>query len=311
MSGFDIITSPDQVYLQQYLEQLANNETLRRTTIRSNYILIDPDPDRNYYQVTGPDGKIINIEIALDANSREGRYEETQHKIHRLKMMYERLRPHETFERRRITKEIDYLESKTNAVMAKGSFYNKEQNSISGRVVGVPKHIDKRCNCLVEDFQLGDRVIFHFNCLEMARESNYVIEDETGYEYLAIMAELIYCTVRQGEIMPVGNNVLVKPIDETEADLRTRTGIITKAQKGKKAQEGIVAVVGHNMGRQVLIEKGDNVLFSKDDDIPLRVEGQTYWRMKHEDILAKKLPKAQKKSTKKNTFQVIQAPFDR
>lgn len=216
---------------EQWLESLHESEIMRNVKMRHDYILVDPDPDRNYARVPGPDGKFIDLMI--DTN------------------------------------------------------WSKEHNSMSGRIVCLPEQISSQFKFDLNHLQLGDRVYFHFNCLEIAREAGYGVVDEKGYQYLGIHVDLLYCAVRNGEIMMIADNILVKPVEEKESELRTKSGIWMKSAAGKKALEGIVACIGENNGAPVEISVGDHIIFDTDCEYEILVEGQKYYKQKHNEVLAK------------------------
>lgn len=90
-------------------------------------------------------------------------------------------------------------------------------------------------------------------------------------------------------LKPLGNRVVVEPIDEAEM---TASGIVLPATAKEKPQRGKVLAVGpgarlENGARQPLdVKVGDEVLFAKYAGTEFRVEGRNLLILREEDILA-------------------------
>jgi chaperonin GroES len=91
------------------------------------------------------------------------------------------------------------------------------------------------------------------------------------------------------QIRPLGDRVLVKPIDEPE---KKKGGIIIPDTAKEKPQQGEVVAVGKGRilesGERVALEvkKGDKVLFRKYSGTEINIEEEKYLILGESDILA-------------------------
>ncbi len=91
------------------------------------------------------------------------------------------------------------------------------------------------------------------------------------------------------QIRPLGDRVLVKPIDEPETK---KGGIIIPDTAKEKPQKGEVVAVGKgrilDSGERVALEvkKGDKVLFRKYSGTEINIEEEKYLILGESDILA-------------------------
>jgi chaperonin GroES len=91
------------------------------------------------------------------------------------------------------------------------------------------------------------------------------------------------------QIRPLGDRVLVKPIDEPETK---KGGIIIPDTAKEKPQQGEVVAVGKgrvlDSGERVALEvkKGDKVLFRKYSGTEINIEEVKYLILGESDILA-------------------------
>jgi chaperonin GroES len=89
-------------------------------------------------------------------------------------------------------------------------------------------------------------------------------------------------------IRPLGDRVLVKPLDEKE---QVKNGIIIPDTAKEKPQEGEVVALGtgktDDEGKKIAftVKKGDKVLISKYGGTEVKVDGTTYLIMREDDIL--------------------------
>ncbi len=92
------------------------------------------------------------------------------------------------------------------------------------------------------------------------------------------------------QIIPLGNRVLVEPMNEM--DTKTSSGIIIPDTVSKeKPEQGKVIAVGEGKiadGKKIpmTIKKGDVVLFSKYGYEEIKVEGKEYYILEEDKILA-------------------------
>lgn len=168
--------------------------------------------------------------------------------------------------------------------------WSKEHNSISGIVMAKPLEIVHNLQINLEDIRIGDRAYYHFNVETIAAGAKLNIYDETGYKYIMANLELCYCITRKTdgktEVVMLSDFLLVVP--EFEPLKKSAGGILIGNTSIPSAVLGLVANPGNapeQFGKQ--IEFGDAVYFTKDSDVDLKIEGKSYFRMRHKDILAK------------------------
>ena len=89
-------------------------------------------------------------------------------------------------------------------------------------------------------------------------------------------------------IKPIGDRVLVQPLEEQETK---KGGIIIPDSAKEKPQEGKVIAVGtgktDDSGKKIPFEvkKGDKVLISKYGGTEVKINGENYLIMREDDIL--------------------------
>lgn len=90
-------------------------------------------------------------------------------------------------------------------------------------------------------------------------------------------------------LKPLGNRVLVEPIEQEEV---TAGGIVLPETAKEKPQQGIVLAVGPGArdenGERIPmdVEKGDKVLFAKYSGTEVKMDGKKYLILREDDILA-------------------------
>ena len=92
-----------------------------------------------------------------------------------------------------------------------------------------------------------------------------------------------------GRIQPIGDRVVVKPAAKEEV---TKSGIVIPDTAKEKPQEGTVIAVGNgrlldNGDRAAIdVRKGDRVLYAKYGGTEFKLDGEEYFVLKENDILA-------------------------
>src|SRR6266853_5635900 len=92
-------------------------------------------------------------------------------------------------------------------------------------------------------------------------------------------------------VRPIGDRILVEPIDEKEQNGK-KGGIIIPDTAKEKPMESLVVAVGTGKtgddGKKVFLEvkKGDHVLVNKYGGTEIKLEGKDYRIFNGEDILA-------------------------
>ena len=90
------------------------------------------------------------------------------------------------------------------------------------------------------------------------------------------------------KVKPIGDRVLVEPLDEKET---IKGGIIIPDTAKEKPQEGEVIAVGTGKrdenGKHIdfVVKKGDKVLISKYGGTEVKLDGNTHLIMREDDIL--------------------------
>src|SRR4030088_3332108 len=89
-------------------------------------------------------------------------------------------------------------------------------------------------------------------------------------------------------VRPLGDRVLVQPIEETETK---KGGIIIPDSAKEKPQEGKVIALGtgkiDDEGKKIpfTVKKGDIVLISKYGGTEVKLDGETFTLLREDDIL--------------------------
>lgn len=165
-----------------------------------------------------------------------------------------------------------------------GTYNPNDRIRIYGEVVGVPgslsnaamdysSHLLSDCDMEV---RVGDKAYFYYIAFN---ESN-IIEHE-GQMFLQVRYDSIICVIRDGEIKTVAGHVLLTPAKKTEIYL------LHSIEK-KRDLTGIVAAApSPYRGEEMEFEKGDTVHFYQDSDFENEIEGNKYYVMRQEYIIAK------------------------
>lgn len=145
----------------------------------------------------------------------------------------------------------------------------------------------------------GDRIYYHFNTISEDNRLKECFEDFTSKIY-KVRYEHIFCLVRDGQIVPVGDYVLVEktydtdvqPVDVNGKEVMakmTGSGLVTEIGVKPKTEVGTVAFIGPplNGDPDLGLTAGDLVLFIKDSDWVNVIEGKEYYIMHQRDIMGK------------------------
>jgi chaperonin GroES len=90
------------------------------------------------------------------------------------------------------------------------------------------------------------------------------------------------------KIQPLGDRVLVQPLEEKEVK---KGGIIIPDTAKEKSQEGKVVVLGTGKldddGKKIAftVKVGDTVMFSKYGGTEVKLDGETFQLLREDDIL--------------------------
>ena len=146
------------------------------------------------------------------------------------------------------------------------------------------RYVPKRISSYFKtDMELlpGDKVYCHHF---IADEKNIIeIHDE---KLSRMNYGMLYVRVRDGKINMLADWVLVEIVEDKEEELKTDSGIWIKTEKEKKEQIGKIKYVNSksiNNG----FKPGDTIMFTKDADYEMEIEGEKLYRMRNQDILVK------------------------
>jgi len=83
-------------------------------------------------------------------------------------------------------------------------------------------------------------------------------------------------------IQPLGDNVLIQPMKQEQ---KTESGIFLPETASKeRSQQGKVVAIGES--EDILVKKGQTVIFKEYSETKVEYEGKEYLLVKAEDILA-------------------------
>lgn len=130
----------------------------------------------------------------------------------------------------------DEVVTESGITFYKDTSFNPEENStVSGIVVGAPTVVDKvnvspdfKHNVLV-----GDKLYFNFNVV--LDNDNLIVHE--GQEYWTVDYWNAIALVRDSQVIPVGDYILIDPIQE---EVTSSLLIIPDAYKKKEGNRGIV-----------------------------------------------------------------------
>lgn len=99
-------------------------------------------------------------------------------------------------------------------------------------------------------------------------------------------------TTKKVSIVPLGDRILLRPLSPEEMNGKTVSGIIIPDTLDKeKPEQGIVLAVGEGKlyeGKRIpmSITTGDRVIFSKYAYDEVHVDGEDYYMLKEDNVLA-------------------------
>jgi co-chaperonin GroES (HSP10) len=208
-------------------------------------------------------------------------------------------------------------QSGSNITLALDTDFNPEENAvITAEVVAVPEKLGNNevtrkyygypvCHQVQEErvrysdlpieVLVGDKVYFHFHALD--EETFLFKEDE--FLYFSIEYHQIFCSVRNGEIIPIAGQILVEPyygndIQEIElpglTTIKGKTnsfGIITSIHEEPQYLRGVIKHASAPIGfENIELRSGDHILYTIDSDFENEIEGKKYYVMKSWDVFA-------------------------
>lgn len=144
-----------------------------------------------------------------------------------------------------------------------------------GYVIAAPKKLSSGKPI---EIKRGDYVYtHHFLCDE---DQKVELDGEKFYQ---LIYEYIHCKVENGKITMVGDWNLIEPWEEPE-EVSPGGIILVNLNKPETPNIGIARHITDYM-REMGVKEGDKIYFTKNSDYEMIVEGETYWRMRDQDII--------------------------
>tara|TARA_R100001443_G_scaffold61989_2_gene72004 strand:- start:1563 stop:2141 length:579 start_codon:yes stop_codon:yes gene_type:complete len=147
-----------------------------------------------------------------------------------------------------------------------------------GTVVGAPRALSMGHK---RDIKEGDKVYCHHFLVNEENRVNF-LEQDNVYK---IFFESIYARVRDGELKMVSHWNFVKQKVEDESNYMTKSGIYTKPEAEDEELHGYVCHMNDEL-KSWGVKIGDEVIFSKNSEYDMQIEGEKLLRMRNFDILA-------------------------
>jgi len=148
-----------------------------------------------------------------------------------------------------------------------------------GTVIALPNGLPKG---LKLDIKEGDKIYCHHF---LASEGNRVKFHEEKNVY-SIHWGHIYARVRKGKLKMIHHWNFIKQKVEDESNYMTKSGIFTKPEAEDEELYGYVEYMNDGL-KDLGVKRGDEVIFSKNSEYDMKIEGEKLLRMRNFDILAK------------------------
>ena len=175
--------------------------------------------------------------------------------------------------------------------------FNPTQHArIFGRVIALPEgrtHDDEGLT-INDKVEIGDLIYFHY--LVTSDETNCIYGN-----YYKVPYYWIFCSVRNGNILPVGGWTLCEPLVDKQYDTievggkkmeasLSASGLVTSVFKIPSVDISKVSFVGNQTGEDStpLVNSGDVVVLAKNSNFINKIEGKDYYTVKQRYILGVK-----------------------
>ena len=154
------------------------------------------------------------------------------------------------------------------------SSYRPEWNAFPyGEVVAIPARNPKIADDFVHNVQVGDKLYFNFGVV--MDESNRLLYEEE--EYWVVDYFMALAVVRDGKIIPVGEHILIEPIEE---EVKSSSIIIPELARKRMTTNGVVFASNDDQ-----IPEGSTVMFEERGMFENTIEGKKLFVMFNENIL--------------------------
>lgn len=164
------------------------------------------------------------------------------------------------------------------------------------------------------DVLIGDKIYFHFNTLEAENRIN-LLDGRKVYKlgYQNALCVVRYWNIkrwengkgasveahspnkRQADIISIGGRVLIEPaydedvqkLEDGKMGKLSSSGLVTEIDNKPKYLEGIVRYISLLKDEETELEPGDRIIYQKNSDWTVSIEGRDYYCMRTIDIEAK------------------------
>jgi co-chaperonin GroES (HSP10) len=167
-----------------------------------------------------------------------------------------------------------------------------------GVVVALPKRMYE-CSHIAPELEVGDKVYFHYNSI--GQDSRVLVEYSAPLTY-SISYSMIFCAVRNGNIIPIGGRVLCEKYYDPDVVWENVNGAVIPVKMNKI---GIITEINvkHSPFKAILrhigtpplgqakpdVKEGDIVYYEKDADFENVIEGKEYLVMMQENLIMKEI----------------------
>jgi co-chaperonin GroES (HSP10) len=133
----------------------------------------------------------------------------------------------------------------------------------------------------IKDIKKGDKIYFHHFVIKKENKVNFV-ENKMVFQTIK---PFVYAIVRDGKLKMLDNWVFVEQVKEDEEDCKTESGIWFKANPEDVVLHGVLKHSNKELEEQGA-KINDRIIFSKDSEYIMDIEGEDLMRMRNEDVLA-------------------------
>jgi|TARA_R100000329_G_scaffold142677_1_gene126247 co-chaperonin GroES (HSP10) len=148
-----------------------------------------------------------------------------------------------------------------------------------GTVIALPVSLPKGLSL---DIKEGDKVYCHHFLTSEENEVKFHEQDKV----FSVHWSHIYATVRDDKIRMIHHWNFVRQKIEDESNYITDSGIYIKPEAEDIELHGYIEHMNEEM-KNMGVKKGDEVVFSKNSEYDMVIEGEKLLRMRNFDILAK------------------------
>ena len=167
---------------------------------------------------------------------------------------------------------------------------------IYGRVIALPdgRTWDEEGKTINDKVERGDIIYFHY--LVTSDETNCIYGN-----YYKVPYYWIFCSVRNGNILPVGGWTLCEQTTDQNFDtfevggkkieaVMSDSGLITSITKKPSVDYAILRYIGKPVGEEypVLAKVGQTVILAKNSNFTNKIEGKDYYTVKQQYLLGVK-----------------------